>query len=114
MDLELSIEDLLRKRNIEADRIEFKKGWNPDDIYHSVCAYANDFENLGGGYIVVGVEERNGIALRPVFGIPETDLDKIQKEMIGYNNLVAPPYFPGVVIEKVDGKWIMVLVCRTG
>ena len=114
MDLELSIEDLLRKRNIEADRIEFKKGWNPDDIYHSVCAYANDFENLGGGYIVVGVEERNGVAVRPVFGIPETDLDKIQKEMIGYNNLVAPPYFPGVVIEKVDGKWIIVLVCRTG
>ena len=34
--------------------------------------------------------------------------------MIGYNNLVAHPYFPGVAIEKVDGKWIMVLVCRTG
>ena len=114
MDLEFNIEDLFKKRNIESDRIEFKKGWNPDDIYHSVCAYANDYDNLGGGYIVVGVEERNGIAVRPVLGIPEKDLDSIQKEMIGYNNLMAPPYFPGVVTERVDGKWILVLVCRTG
>ena len=56
MELEFDVEDLLKKNNIESDRIEFKKGWNPDDIYRSICAYANDFDNLGGGYIVVGVE----------------------------------------------------------
>lgn len=39
MELEISVEDLLNKRKIESDRIEFKAGWNPDDIYHSVCAY---------------------------------------------------------------------------
>lgn len=42
MELEISVEDLLNKRKIESDRIEFKAGWNPDDIYHSVCAFAND------------------------------------------------------------------------
>ncbi len=42
MELEISIEDLLNKRRVESDRIEFKAGWNPDDIYHSVCAFAND------------------------------------------------------------------------
>ena len=55
MELEISVEDLLNKRKIESDRIEFKAGWNPDDIYHSVCAFANDYNNDGGGYIVVGV-----------------------------------------------------------
>ncbi len=58
MELEISVEDLLNKRKIESDRIEFKAGWNPDDIYHSVCAFANDYNNDGGGYIVVGVEEK--------------------------------------------------------
>ena len=82
MELEFDVEDLLKKNNIESDRIEFKKGWNPDDIYRSICAYANDFDNLGGGYIVVGVEEKDGVAVRPVHGIPQNMVDKIQKEML--------------------------------
>ena len=32
MELEISVEDLLNKRKIESDRIEFKAGWNPDDM----------------------------------------------------------------------------------
>lgn len=78
MDLEISIEALLNKRRIESDRIEFKARWNPDDIYHSVCALANDFDNVGGGYIVIGVEEKNGIAIRPVKGVAEWEIDQIQ------------------------------------
>ncbi|MDE7332477.1 MAG: ATP-binding protein [Lachnospiraceae bacterium] len=114
MELEIGIEDLLNKRKIESDRIEFKKGWNPDDIYHSVCAFANDYNNDGGGYIVVGVEEKNGVAVRPVIGIPENTLDKIQKEMISYNNMISPPYFPKVITSEVDERWILVIVVRTG
>ena len=103
MELEISVEDLLNKRKIESDRIEFKAGWNPDDIYHSVCAFANDYNNDGGGYIVVGVEEKNGVAVRPVKGISEYMLDEIQKEMISYNNMISPPYFPKVIPLEVDG-----------
>lgn len=114
MELEIGIEDLLNKRKIESDRIEFKKGWNPDDIYHSVCAFANDYNNDGGGYIVIGVEEKNGVAVRPVTGIPENMLDKIQKEMVSYNNMISPPYFPKAITSQVDGKWILVIVVRTG
>lgn len=114
MELEISVEDLLNKRKIESDRIEFKAGWNPDDIYHSVCAFANDYNNDGGGYIAVGVEEKNGVAVRPVKGIPEYMLDEIQKEMISYNNMISPPYFPKAIPLEVDGKWILVIVARTG
>ena len=71
MELEMDVEDLLNKRKLESDRIEFKTGWNPDDIYHSVCAFANDYNNDGGGYIVVGVEEENGVAKRPVKSLSE-------------------------------------------
>ena len=69
MALAININDLLNKQKIESNRIEFKKGWNPASIYHSVCAFANDFDDLGGGYIVVGVDsdEATGVAIRPVF-----------------------------------------------
>lgn len=63
MALPINIEDLLNKRKVESNRIEFKTGWNPDKIYHTVCAFATDLENTGGGYILIGVEEgRDGVA----------------------------------------------------
>lgn len=77
MILHINIEDLLEKRKIESNRIEFKKGWNPTKIYQSICAFANDFDNIGGGYILVGVEEENGIAKRPVCGVSPKELDKL-------------------------------------
>ena len=51
MALPINIEDLLNKRKIESNRIEFKAGWNPDKIYHTICAFATDLDNIGGGYI---------------------------------------------------------------
>ena len=86
MELEMDVEDLLSKRKLESDRIEFKAGWNQDDIYHSVCAFANDYNNDGGGYIAAGVEEAHGIAVRPVKGISEYMLEEDKNVM---ENLVA-------------------------
>lgn len=114
MELEINIEDLLNKRRVESDRIEFKAGWNPDDVYHSVCAFANDFDNVGGGYILIGVEEKNGVAVRPVKGVEEQEIDKIQKEILGYNNTIIPAYFPKVILEEVDKKIVIVLWVTTG
>ncbi len=41
MALAININDLLNKQKLESNRIEFKKGWNPGSIYHSICAFAN-------------------------------------------------------------------------
>ena len=71
MRLPINIEELLGGRAVEGDRIEYKTGWNPDAIYRSVCAFANDFDETGGGYIVVGVKEVNGRPVRPVIGIDQ-------------------------------------------
>ena len=54
MELAIYIEDLLNKQKLESNRIELKKGWNPASIYHSVCAFANDFYDLGVGFILTG------------------------------------------------------------
>lgn len=115
MALPINIVDLLNKRKVEGNRIEFKKGWNPTDIYHTICAFANDFENLGGGYILVGVEEDEcGIAKRPVAGINIEQVDHILKQMVGFNNMFDPYYLPRTSIEEVDGKDVLVIWVPSG
>ena len=116
MAIPINIEDLLNKRKIESNRIEFKNGWNPDKIYRTICAFANDFDNIGGGYIVVGIEEeeRTGIAKRPVAGIPIEALNNIQKDMVGYNNKIEPYYMPRIDVQEVDGKSVLVIWAPAG
>lgn len=110
MALPINIDDLLNKRKIESNRIEFKKGWNPADIYQTICAFANDFENLGGGYILVGVEQdEHGIAKRPVKGINIEDADRIMRDMVGYDAKIKPEYSTRVEIAEVDGKNIIAI-----
>ena len=112
--LPINITELLEQNRIESNRIEYKQGWNPTAIYHTICAFANDFENLGGGYIVVGVEEENGMAKRPVLGVPEEQLDKIQQQMVGFNNKFVPYYQPQTTVEEVDGKKVLVIRVARG
>ena len=116
MALAINIEDLLNKQKIESNRIEFKKGWNPASIYHSVCAFANDFDDLGGGYILVGVDndDDTGMAIRPVEGVPVEKIDGILQEMVGYNNKMSPYYMPRTSVEEVDGKQVLVIWCPAG
>ena len=80
MALPININELLNGNTIEWDRIELKKGWNPEDILHSLCAYANDVNNWDGGYIVIGVEEEKGVAKLPPLGLKANQLDVIQKK----------------------------------
>ena len=114
MALPINIEDLLNKRKVESNRIEFKTNWNPDKIYHTICAFATDLENTGGGYILVGVEEENGIARRPVKGISDTEIDRILKDMVGYDAKLSPSYICKVSPEEVDGKTILVIWAPAG
>ena len=116
MALPINITDLLNKQKIESNRIEFKKGWNPESIYHSICAFANDFDDIGGGYIFVGVDadKETGMAIRPVEGVPIEKIDGILQEMVGYNNKFAPYYLPRTSVEDVDGKQVLVIWCPAG
>ncbi len=114
MALHINIEDLLNGKAVENNQLDYKVGWNPDSIYRTICAFANDFEDTGGGYIIVGVEEKNGQAIRPVKGIDINSVEAIEKSMIGYNNLIQPFYQPRLFIENVDGKTILVIKVAAG
>ena len=114
MRLPIDIEELLSGHAVENDRLEYKTGWNPDAIYRTICAFANDFDETGGGYIVIGVKEKNGHAVRPVVGIDPNLIEPIEKDMVGFNNLMVPYYQPRLYIENVDGKTILIIKVSPG
>ena len=112
----LKIETLLEGRVVEHDRIEYKTGWNPNDIIHSICAFANDYDNTNGGYIVIGVKEKDGMPVFPLKGVPKENLDSIQQEIFQYCNQIIPRYIPRieVVNYKNAGIYLIYLWCSAG
>ena len=109
MAIPININDLIDCRVVESNRVEFKSDWNPTPIIHSICAFANDIDNVGGGYIVVGVEENDGTPVIPVKGIPQERVDGILKELIGLCHMIEPLYYPVVEPVLFQGKYIIVI-----
>lgn len=109
MAMPINIKNLINCRVIESNRVEFISGWNPTPIIHSICAFANDIDNVGGGYIVIGVEEKDGTPALPVKGIPQERVDGILKELIGLCHMIEPLYYPVVEPVLFQGKYIIVI-----
>ncbi|MBW2090028.1 MAG: putative DNA binding domain-containing protein [Deltaproteobacteria bacterium] len=114
MNLPININELLTARTVEWERLEFKAGWNPEAVLHTMCAFANDFHNLGGGYIIIGVEEDNGRPMLPPVGLQVTQLDAIQKEIVELGHRMVPYYHPIIAPCEVDGRHILVLWATGG
>ena len=113
--LPINIDSLLRRRAIESERVEYKAGWNPESVLHTLGAFANDFHNLGGGYVVLGVEERDGRPVLPPKGLNPDAIDGIQKELLNLgNSAIRPPYHPLTAVHEIDGKTILVLYAPGG
>ena len=108
MAIPINIEQLLSGRIVEWERLDFKKGWNPEDVLHTMTAFANDIHNWGGGYIVVGVEEHDGMPILPPCGIDIKALDGIQKELVQLCNMVQPVV--NVLTEPVEYKGVSLLI----
>lgn len=90
MALPINIDQLIDGKVVEWERLDFKRGWNPEDVMHTVCAFANDIHNWGGGYIIVGVEEKNGMPVLPPCGVELNQVDSIQKELVQLCKLIQP------------------------
>ena len=114
MALPININELLHGNTIEWDRIELKKGWNPEDIVHSLCAFANDINNWDGGYIIVGVEEENGKAKLPPLGLNPEQMDSFQKKLIELAYKLSPSYVPVSQPFALDGKHILIIWAPAG
>jgi ATP-dependent DNA helicase RecG len=114
MGIPTNIETLLSGTTVESVRLEFKKGWNPEPILHTICAFANDINDLGGGYILIGVEEEKGKPKRPIEGLNISSIDSIQKELLQNCKLITPSYIPVVEPVIYENKNILIVWCPSG
>lgn len=109
MSIPISIEKLLDANLVESTRIEYKKDFNPTTILHSICAFANDIDNIGGGYIIVGVEEENGMPKRPIKGLAKNSLDAVQKQLLQFCHYIEPLYQPVAEIVQYQGVDLLMI-----
>jgi len=114
MKLPIDIDAILKGRLVESERLEFKEGWNPEKVIHALCAFANDFHNLGGGYIFIGIKEKNGRPVLPPAGLDPDQLDHIQQEVVRLGHLIRPDYHPVMAPYEYQGKHILVLWATGG
>ncbi|RTZ02336.1 ATP-binding protein [Flavobacterium sp. GSP6] len=114
MALPININDLVNGQSIEWERLEFKQGWNPEEIVHTICAFANDINNWGGGYIIVGIAEKDGRPILPPVGLAPESLDRIQGAVLTLAYQLLPNYFPLIQPYVLQGQHILVLWCPAG
>ena len=114
MAIPITIEKLLTENVVEWARIEFKEGWNPDTTLKTISAFANDIDNWGGGYIVIGAKEKDGKLVRPVTGIAPDAVDRIQKDLLRYCKYLKPVYIPQSEPVYFDGKLLLLVWCPGG
>ncbi|MCY3654752.1 MAG: ATP-binding protein [Synechococcus sp. SB0678_bin_12] len=81
--LPINLEDLLACRGVESQRVEFKAGWDPrttgPQVLRTICAFANDLQNLNGGYVVIGVAEQDGHTFLLPAGLADQAVEVAQK-----------------------------------
>ena len=111
--LPINLDDLLHCRGVESERVEFKASWDPDPIgpqvLRTICAFANDYHNLNGGYVVIGVAEEAGRSVLPPVGLSAEDVEAAQQWIRGNCNRLDPPYPPILSPETVGDRLVLVV-----
>ena len=109
MSVPTNIRTLLSGNVVEWARIEFKETWDAEASLKTICAFANDIDNWGGGYIVIGVREKDGRPEYPLLGVPAEKIDGYLKDMLNKCKLIQPEYLPIVEVADYEGKKFIVI-----
>jgi len=109
MAIPVNIQELIHPTRVESTRIEYKENFNPDPVIRTICAFANDIDNIGGGYIVIGVEEENGSPKFPIRGIEKSGIDTTLKKLREFCHYIEPLYEPIVEPVMYDGVYLIVI-----
>jgi ATP-dependent DNA helicase RecG len=109
MALPIQVESLLEGTIVESARLECKADWNPEAVLRTVCAFANDIDNWGGGYLLIGVAEQNGILQVSDGGLSQSSVDRIMKELLNTTKRIEPSYAPIAEPKEIRGGRVLVI-----
>ena len=111
--LPMNVRDLLHGKPVESARVEFKASWSEQtgfQVLKAICAFANDFQNLNGGYVIICLAEMDGQASLPPKGLSGEELAEAQSWISGRSRgMMKPPYTPIISPERLEGRDILVI-----
>lgn len=113
MSIPTNLQTLLAGNKVEWERVEFKESWNPSASLKTICAFANDLNNWGGGYVVIGVRDEADKP-RELVGVTSEKADAWLKDILNKCRLIQPSYMPIVEVADYQGKTFIVLWCPGG
>ena len=96
--------DLTELAARESEQVEWKENVaNVDDVAATLVAFANDLQNLGGGYVVCGAREtrdEHGFQRLETVGLTASRLKKVENRVLAIcRDRVSPPLAP--LIDEV-------------
>ncbi len=110
--------DLKELATRESEQVEWKEGVaDPKDVVATAVAFANDYSNLGGGYIVCGareVKDEFGFAKVEMVGLTASKLKEIENTVLNLcNKFVDPAIVPltdEIPTESPDKRVLVFIV----
>lgn len=88
----------------ETARVDWKAGGDPEKIVATLAAFGNDYEEVGGGWVICGVEERRsaaGVEAVPV-GLSDDALRRVQGKVLDWcRKYLHPAILPRVETHPV-------------
>jgi ATP-dependent DNA helicase RecG len=115
----IDLQELARREN---EQTEWKENVaDIDDVVATLAAFANDLQNMGGGYVVCGAKEtrdEHGFPRLVRAGLPAGRLKEVENTVLARcRDRVAPPIAP--LVEELDSdapdrRLLVFLQPRTG
>lgn len=107
--------DLEKIAREESDRVEWKRSVaDEEDVAATICAFANDIQNIGGGSVVCGAEETtdaHGFQSVTMVGLDGSDLKRVHGKVLDLcRDCIDPPIVPCVETIDTDDPARRVLV----
>lgn len=115
--------DLRELATRESERVEWKENVaDLHDLVRTAVALANDYSNLGGGYIVCGaheVKDEHGFQAVEIVGLGSSRFREIEGVLMSHcREKVDPPIVPVIEEERIDGdperRILVFIIASTG
>ena len=105
--------DRLLKGSVGSKGLKFVALWDQyttgPHVLRMICEFANDCNDTKGGYVVIGVDERDGRAVLRPSGLSALDVESAQWWIHDNCTRFDPPYQPQLLPQTVDGQSILVI-----
>ncbi len=121
-DIKRMAHDILERRAVESDNIEYKKSAAiQDSILKTACAYANNYMNREIGLLFIGVEEvddkttgEKAVPVRPITGVEESKIETTENSLKSLLSHIHPKPDYKLIQDEIDGKIYIILAVEPG